>query len=577
MARRGPSESLPHPEVPALRALPLHPSRILLALCVALACWCAPQAARASWMIPGAPYRPKDFAIIKKDGVFHLFYIRNNVQMPLDATETDFGHAISNDLWIWQQLPPAFAIDAAGWDNLHVWAPHIVESDGLYWMFYTGVSDLPGEYNHTQRTGLAVSSDLMTWNRVGDEPIFSAKAVPWGWRNDASTQPAFRDPFVMRDPAEPSHWLMYYTGNLGTDTTATIVGVARSQGEIAEWKDVKPLLITGQAMTFNPVTESPHVFERNGLWYLFMTTSSGQPLSFYTTTTDPIGDPPAWTYRGRLATMLGYSTHNWFASEVLRDGTRSYFSFVSGDRIEFREILWGSGWQFSLVQPPFFHVKALSWVDSTVAEADTVALRITSVNYLSGQARVNAFAVDSLGQETPIPLDSLGIPSAIFVTADTSDFLWVAKRFPSTSDTTSVTRIRLRTTDETVVSDLITVGPPQPEPPPPPPPFEPPIGADPPEDKPFSGDRLWGAVRVPMGDRPAIVVELGHAAEARVSVHDLQGRVVRELASRRLPQGVSVLPWDGRDASGRRLSRGVYFVRAALGERTLTARIVQLD
>jgi len=548
-----------------------------VALLVALGIGCAAAAAHASWMIPGAPVRPKDFAFIKKDGVFHVFFIRNNVQMPLDATETDFGHAISNDLWIWQQLPPAFAIDPVGWDNFHVWAPHIIESGGLYWMFYTGVSNLPGEYNHTQRTGLAVSSDLMTWNRVGDEPIFSAKSVPWGWRNDASTQPAFRDPFVMTDPFDPSRWLMYYTGNLATDTTATIVGVARSQGELAEWKDLKPLLITGQAMTFNPVTESPHVFSHNGLWYLFMTTSSGQPLSFYTTATDPTGDPSAWTYRGRMATMLGYSTHNWFASETLEDGTHTYFSFVSGDRIEFREILWGSGWQFSLVQPPFFHPKALTWTDSTVAEADTVALRIATVNYLSGQLRLNAFAVDSLGQETPIPLDSLGIPPVIFVEADTSDFLWVARRYPSTTDTTVVTRIRLRTTDQTVSSGVVSVGAPQPEPPPPPPPFEPPIGADPPEDKPYHGDRLWGAMRTPGTGRPAIVLELGSAADVRVDVHDLQGRVVRTLAERRLPKGVSVLPWDGRDVNGQRLARGVYFVRAQVGERPLTARIVQLD
>lgn len=555
----------------------MHPSRVLTALIVALMVTCVSSAAHASWMIPGAPVRPKDFAIIKKDGVFHLFYIRNNVSLPLDATETDFGHAISNDLWIWQQLPPAFAIDSAGWDNLHVWAPHIVESGGLYWMLYTGVSNLPGQYNHTQRTGLAVSSDLMTWNRVGEEPVFSAKQVPWGWRNDASTQPAFRDPFIMPDPSDPSRWLMYYTGNLKTDTTATIVGVARSEGPLEEWVDVKPLLITGQALTFNPVTESPHVFENNGLWYLFMTTSSGQPLSFFTTATDPTGDPAAWTYRGRLATMLGYSTHNWFASEVLRDGTRSYFSFVSGDRIEFREILWGSGWQFSLVQPPFFHCKALTWVDSTVAEADTVALRIASVNHLSGQARVNAFAVDSLGQESPIPLDSLGIPAVIFVDADTSDFLWAARRYPSTSDTTSITRIRLRLIDETVESGVIAIGPPRPVPPPPPPPFEPPVDADPPEDRPFSGGRIWGASRTPLGDGPAILLDLPQAQQARVDVHDLQGRVVRNLAWRVLPKGVTVLQWDGLDAQGVRLARGVYFVRARLADRTISTRIVQID
>lgn len=526
-------------------------------------------------MIPGAPVRPKDFAIVKRDGLFHLFYIRNNVSLAPDSTERDFGHAVSQDLWIWQQRPPVLPTNPQGWDNLHVWAPHIIESGGLYWMYYTGVSNLPGEYNHTQRTGLAVSADLETWNRVGDEPIFSAKEVPWGWRNDLSPQPAFRDPFVMPDPAQPSGFLMYYTGNLATDTTATIVGVARSGGDVAAWTDLKPLLITGQAMTFNPVTESPHLFEHNGLWYLFMTTSSGQPLSFYTGT-NPTGDPAEWTYRGRLSTMLGYTTNNWFASEVLEDGTRSYFAYVSGDRIEMREILWGSGWQFYLVQPPFYHCKSLTWLDSTVAQGDTTRLRIASVNYLSGQPRIAAFAVDSLGQETSVPLDSLGLPAAIGLSSDTTVFAWIARRYPSTSDTTSVTRLRLRLTDQTVTSDLIEVTPPRPVPPPPPPPYEPPILPDP-EDKPYREGRFWAATQVPPGVGPAILLELESAQEARVDVHDLQGRRVRNLASRLLPKGVSVLPWDGRDASGVRLARGVYFVRAQLRDRTITTRILQLD
>ncbi len=576
---RGPGFRGPRPpshKVKRLRVLLSHPARLLLASIALLAACFAVAPAQASWMIPGAPYRPKDFAVIKKDGVFHLFYIRHNVSLPLGSTEIDFGHAVSNDLWIWQQRPPVMQVDPLGWDNRHVWAPHIIESGGLYWMYYTGVSDQPGEYNQTQRTGLAVSSDLETWNRVGDEPVFSAKNVPWGWRKDLSAQPAFRDPFVMTDPANPNGFLMYYTGNLASDTSATIVGVARSTGALEEWTDLKPLLITGHTMSYNPLTESPHLFERNGLWYLFMTTSSGQPLSYFTTN-NPTGDPAAWIYRGRLSTMLGYSTHNWFASELLRDGTRYYFSFVSGDRIEVREIFWGSGWQFFLVQPPFFHCKSLTWADTTVAEADTVSLRIASVNFLSGQPKLAAFLVDAQGQETPFPLDSLGIPASIPLSGDSTDYQWVARRYPATPDTTSVSRIRVRTTDQTVASGVIVVGPPRPLPPPPPPPPEDPPVVDDLEDRPFRDGRFWWAERTPPGVGPAIVLELDAPRQARVDVLDLQGRRVRMLASRTFPKGVSILPWDGRDADGVRLSRGVYFVRADIGVRTFTTRIVQLD
>ena len=47
------------------------------------------------------------------------------------------------------------------------------------------------------------------------------------------------------------------------------------------------LLITWRGYTFNQVTESPHIFLHNGLWYLVISTSSGQPLTLYTAT-DPL-------------------------------------------------------------------------------------------------------------------------------------------------------------------------------------------------------------------------------------------------------------------------------------------------
>jgi sucrose-6-phosphate hydrolase SacC (GH32 family) len=109
---------------------------------------------------------PKDFAFLKKDGVYHLFYIRHNDSLPNAATEKDFGHAVSTDLYHWQQLPPVMAVDPTGWDNQHVWAPHILYSLGLYWMYYTGVTQRPPQYVETQRIGLAVSTDLMDWQRL---------------------------------------------------------------------------------------------------------------------------------------------------------------------------------------------------------------------------------------------------------------------------------------------------------------------------------------------------------------------------------------------------------------------------
>ena len=98
----------------------------------------------AALMLAPPPYRPKDFTMVKKDGVFHLFYIRRDVTIPMEDSENDLGHAVSTDLYSWTQLPPVLHVRSDSWDNRHVWAPSIVERDGVYYMFYTGVSDSPG-------------------------------------------------------------------------------------------------------------------------------------------------------------------------------------------------------------------------------------------------------------------------------------------------------------------------------------------------------------------------------------------------------------------------------------------------
>ena len=413
-------------------------------------------------MIPGGTNRPKDFALIKKDGYYHLFYIRHNVEVPTDSTEKDFGHSISPDMYHWQNLPNVVPCDSTpgAWNHFHVWAPTIVKQDSTYWMIYTGVSEDPVTRVRKQRMGAATSTDLLTWRPAPESPFFTAAQVPWAWAPPTSSNPAFRDPFVMPDPAAPAKWLMYYTASYAPDTAATVVGVARSNGNLTQWSDVEPVVDTWRTYSFNQLTESPHMFVHNGLWYLFITTSSGQPLTYYTTA-DPTGPLPAWTYRGRLRNMLGYDTSLWFASEELRDGTHEYMAFIAGDRIEIREMLWGSAQAFSLLQPALFHVQALAWQQPRVTEGDSVALRITCANPSSGQPLFAASLVALDGTETPVPLENLGFPQGPSLDSDTYDLKWLARRYAAT-DSVSPTRLRIRMADSTAASQVLEILPPPP-------------------------------------------------------------------------------------------------------------------
>lgn len=553
----------------------LHPARLAALAAVAVLAVLAPAPAGAAYMVPGGGVRPKDFSLVKKDGYYHLFFIRNNTSLPPEQTETEFGHAISTDLYHWTQLPIAMAVDLGEWDNAHVWAPHVFEHDGLWWMFYTGVTTWPGEFNETQRTGVAVSSDLTGWDRFSD-PVFEGSQTSWAWWSDQNPAAAFRDPFVMPDPAAPGHWLMYYTASYAPDSEATVVGVAASDGDLMQWTDLKPLLITWRVYTYNSLTESPHVFEHDGLWYLFLTSNAGQPLSFYTSA-DPTADPAQWTYRGRLRNMLGFDTSTWFASEYFRDGTREYFCCVNGDRIEIRQIQWSGSWQFSLVQPPLLHVVNMNWVSPVVASGEQATLKTVIANPLAGQLDFETLVVDSNGVETPVPPESLGFNRSPQAWSDTSYVVWVARRWPAVpdSDTTTVCRFRVRCSDQTAQSGIVTVT--APRSPGPGNPSTPGLPDASPPDEPKAWmerrARLRALSDTPLGRGPALAVELAAPTEARVDLFDLSGRRVRNLADRALPAGVTVLRWDGRDAAGRSLPKGLYFARLTAPGLAASARL----
>jgi len=64
--------------------------------------------------------------------------------------------------------------------------------------------------------------------------------------------------------------------------------------------------------------------------------------------------------------------------------------------------------------------------------------------------------------------------------------------------------------------------------------------------------------------------------DVEACVYDVAGRRVRTIARRWIPPGRTSLSWDGRDATGRRVAAGVYFVQLEALGTTKTRRIVRL-
>ena len=581
---------------------PVHPSLrhpcslvlVVLAVVAALA-----GTSRAAEMVVPAPYRPKDFTLVRKDGVYHLFYIRNNATLPHDQTEKDFGHAISTDLQTWTQLPPVMAVNPSGWDDQHVWAPHIVESGGLYWMFYTGVSQDPGTYASTQRIGLAVSSDLMTWNRVGTGPVFDLSQTSWGWWDPLEPLMACRDPFVMRDPAAPGRWLMYYTASPASDTASTLVGVARSTGQgLTQWQDLQPLWATHRSNSFNVLNESPHLFQRNGRWFMMVTTSAGQPLSFFVGY-DPVGETSPWAYRGRLSGIVGEDTRAWYASEMVRVGALELFAYVMSDRIVIRRMEWYGPEAFILVEPVGYRVRSLAWTASTVVEGQPVGLRMIVRNPQDRDQGLRIIARWPDGGEYQVPFDDSGMDPYPKLTGDTTTVLWYPRHRVIGPDPTAPFTIRISTDDGLYTTEWLSVTPgpisnggalsgsgraedPLAE--------EPPVGGGTPADslaavRPSASGmgshraRATGPVlralrSSPLSAGPTLVVEMPAAGHARLDLLDLQGRRVARLADRPLSAGAHAIAWDMRSADGATVAPGLYFARLETSQGRAVARVL---
>jgi hypothetical protein len=79
---------------------------------------------------------------------------------------------------------------------------------------------------------------------------------------------------------------------------------------------------------------------------------------------------------------------------------------------------------------------------------------------------------------------------------------------------------------------------------------------------------------VPAKDLVLLAVTTGSAGWARLGVYDLSGREVRLLLDGNLGSGRHELRWDGRDAAGRRVPDGVYFLQARTRDTILTRKLV---
>lgn len=228
-----------------------------------------------------------------RDGLWHLVGITHaEPAAPFD--ELHLAHATAPALLgPWTKQPFALSADPA-WGETQLWAPHVIEHDGRYWMFYCA----GGAAKTAYRLHLASSPDGWSWTRHPANPL-----VVDGYEA--------RDPMVVRTA---EGWRMYYTATLEPTGGPFIVAAADS-ADLVHWSGRHVVYRDPLSGTMAGPTESPFVFERTGRYYLSIgpdwqglldsraRTGRYDPKAYRRTRLLVSGDPLHFALEGQVATL----------------------------------------------------------------------------------------------------------------------------------------------------------------------------------------------------------------------------------------------------------------------------------
>jgi beta-fructofuranosidase len=232
-------------------------------------------------------YHFGDITLVHAGGQYHLF----SEMMPLvggGAGKRVVGHAVSPDLFSWEELPPVLVCGAPGeFDGYSIYHMDAFVHEGRWVMPYTGLDKAgPGQQ---QAIGLATSADGIHWEKHPANPILRADprwyepAIP----REATYQEkdfgrlSFRDPFIVRNPAGPAFGMALVARDARQHPDVRGCVAWATSGDLVRWELQPPMYSPGRFHT----VETPSILEANGRHYLiFMAHPAWGPPVL---TTDP--------------------------------------------------------------------------------------------------------------------------------------------------------------------------------------------------------------------------------------------------------------------------------------------------
>lgn len=186
--------------------------------------------------------------------VYHAYpefgYEEGSAQIGLAWTEDE-------TLTEWNRLPKPILTpeDGADWERGGLYKECLIEHEGRFYLFYNAKNKNKGRW--VEQTGLAVSDDLLNWERHAHNPVLRVSQDRWD-RGFVS------DPCVLRDG---DRWVMYY---FGYDYNRAQEGIALSDDLLTWEKYPHPIIQVGEEGEIDSVfAHKPSVMMFNGVLYHF--------------------------------------------------------------------------------------------------------------------------------------------------------------------------------------------------------------------------------------------------------------------------------------------------------------------
>ena len=203
--------------------------------------------------------RSLDYWFYEEDGVYHAFFLEDHKEFEDRANDLRIGHSVSTDFLNWEYKGTVLEGYTDGWDDLHLATGSVAKYIGEYYMMYTGHST-----THAGM-GLAKSKDLYTWERVGDEPVISAKTYYTAkYKGEDYRVRILADPYIY--PERIDGYFYVFINSWAVDMPVNNRGcqmMFRSKNMI-DWEPYKIAIITDDLDRL----ETAQVWEHNGKWYM---------------------------------------------------------------------------------------------------------------------------------------------------------------------------------------------------------------------------------------------------------------------------------------------------------------------